>query len=191
MNIKGHWRYLRYVLRHKWYVFRAMLWMGLPVWRAVVHDWTKFTPAEWSPYVNRFYGLHPYRPEAGSAGYRHMMGVDKAFDAAWRHHWMRNPHHPEHWSRMHPRIDRYFRGMGLPEEVALKMPRTYLREMVCDWYGAGMAQGKPDIRAWFEQNQDRLPLHPDTLIRANITLAELEFYLRKRHPFMWSREKAK
>jgi hypothetical protein len=56
-RMTSHLKYLHYVLRHKWYVLRAGLATGAPLWRLVIHDWSKFSPAEWSPYVRMFYGL--------------------------------------------------------------------------------------------------------------------------------------
>ena len=38
-----HLRYLSYVLRHKWYVLWAGLWLGVPLWRLLIHDWSKFS----------------------------------------------------------------------------------------------------------------------------------------------------
>lgn len=46
--------------------------------------------------------------------------------------------------------------------VALPMPDKYRREMLADWRGAGMAQGKPDTTAWYKENRDKIILHPET-----------------------------
>lgn len=54
---RDHFAYLRYVVRHKVAVFRACRMLGVPLWRAIAHDWTKFLPCEWTPYVRWFYGL--------------------------------------------------------------------------------------------------------------------------------------
>lgn len=56
--MKAHLRYLSYVLRHKWFVLLAGLRVRAPLWRLLIHDWSKFTPAEWGAYVATFYG-HP------------------------------------------------------------------------------------------------------------------------------------
>lgn len=151
----AHLQYLRYVLRHKWHVLRGCLRLGVPLWRALIHDWTKFTPAEWGPYVRRF---------AQGRGSQ----LDKAsdpieFHMAWRHHWTRNPHHWEYW---------------LPEPVALRqedaqplpMPDTYVREMIADWHGAGMAQGQPDVAGWYRAHSHTMLLHPDTRRRVEVLL---------------------
>lgn len=145
--IKPHLQYLAYVLRHKWYVLVGGLRLGVPLWRLVIHDWTKFTPAEWKPYVDRFYGPKP--PTLGATGYFHNIGDHEAFDLAWLHHWRNNPHHWQYW-------------LSPPDFWPTPMPETYIREMVADWYGAGMAQSKPDIVGWYAANKDKIDLHSET-----------------------------
>lgn len=44
----------------------------------------------------------------------------------------------------------------------MPIPQRFVREMVADWYGAGMAQGKTDIHAWYALNRDHMLLHPAT-----------------------------
>jgi hypothetical protein len=55
--MKAHWKYLVYLMRHKWFVLLACRKLRVPLWRAVVHDWSKFLPSEWFPYVRFFNGL--------------------------------------------------------------------------------------------------------------------------------------
>lgn len=52
-----HWHYLKYIVRHKWFVLLAGLQTGAPLWRLLIHDWSKFLPSEWIPYATFFYGL--------------------------------------------------------------------------------------------------------------------------------------
>lgn len=54
--------------------------------------------------------------------------------------------------------------------VVLPMPDKYRREMLADWRGAGKAQGKPDTRAWYEANKNKIVLHAETRewIEANL-----------------------
>ena len=136
--------YLKYVLRHKWYVFVAMRkWKKyrlLMLWRAIIHDWQKFTPAEWSPYANSFYGPYEYdkRPQK----------LVNAFNKAWLHHIHHGPHHWEYW---------------VLEDKPLEIPPAYVQEMVADWSGAGMAiHGNPDPYNWYYKNKDNIILHKDT-----------------------------
>ena len=145
-----HLRYLNYVLRHKYFVFLAGLKTGAPVWRLLIHDWSKFTPAEWFPYVQKFYGLGQGRAtsEIGLAVLR-----EANFDAAWLHHQHRNLHHWQHFL--------------LREDdggtKALRMPESLVREMVADWCGAGRAiTGKWEVSKWYENNAHKMVLHPET-----------------------------
>lgn len=93
--MRAHLKYLSYVLRHKWYVFVACLSYGL-IWRGIIHDWTKFLPCEWFPYVDYFYGQKP--TDMGATGYNHQVNQDDtAFNRAWNHHQKANSHHWQYW----------------------------------------------------------------------------------------------
>lgn len=135
----AHLQYLSYVLRHKWHVFVAGRALGLPLWQLLVHDLSKFGAAEWGPYVAHFYSG---RPKAE---------MQAAFDRAWAHHWRHNSHHPELWAG----------GPGGDPYKRVPMPAGYLAEMVADWYGAAMAQGKEDCWQWYRKNHDRYPITLD------------------------------
>jgi hypothetical protein len=43
-----------------------------------------------------------------------------------------------------------------------EMPVQYVTEMLCDWIGAGLAQGSPDTLTWYRTRGYKLPLHPNT-----------------------------
>lgn len=148
----AHLRYFSYVMRHKWYVFEACLKYDVPIWRALIHDWTKFLPAEWFPYVEHFYlngnGCTGF---SNGTGFMRIPGDDPIWDKAVELHISRNKHHWEYWVET----------IGT-ERYANPMPETYIREMVADWTGAGKAQGKPDIAAWYEDKKYYLTLHTQT-----------------------------
>ena len=136
--MRAHLQYASYVARHKWFVFRAGLKVGAPLWRLIVHDWSKLTPAEWGPYVRAFYAEHRSRPGE--------------FDRAWLHHQHRNPHHWQHWLLQEDDGDL----------KALPMPEGLVREMVADWMGAGRAiTGRWDVASWYAANVLKIRLHPD------------------------------
>ncbi|HML21819.1 MAG TPA: DUF5662 family protein [Aggregatilinea sp.] len=139
--MKAHWQYLRYVLRHKFFVFQAGYGL-VPLVQLLLHDWTKFLPREWFPYTRTFYA------KDGSSQYK----PDATFDTAWNHHEKANPHHWQYWVLIKDSGD----------EVLLPMPEKYRREMLADWKGAGRALGKPDTASWYEQNRYRIKLHPET-----------------------------
>lgn len=146
-----HLKYLWYVLKHKYYVFVACMVLDpMLFWQAVIHDWSKFTPTEWFPYVEQFYGKYAVVKQPDSKGYIHQPGKNPQFDAAWKHHWKNNPHHWQYWC-----IKSHI-------NIPVNMPDKYVKEMVCDWYGAGMAQGKPDILGWYYETEYQRNLTPDT-----------------------------
>lgn len=141
--MRGHLAYLRYVLRHKWFVMLACLGGRASLWRGLLHDLSKFLPSEWSAYVHTF-----YKPDGSK---RYVETND--FALAWNHHQKRNRHHWQYW------LLTWDRG----ETVALKMPERYTREMVADWRGAGRAiSGSRDPAGWYLKNRDKIMLHPET-----------------------------
>ena len=83
--LSKHFKYLSYVLRHKWYVLIECCRLGIP-WRGLVHDISKFLPSEWYPYVEKFYGKNPSSTS-----------VKCKFDKAWLRHQHCNPHHWQYW----------------------------------------------------------------------------------------------
>jgi hypothetical protein len=151
-TMRMHLLYLSYVTRHKWYVFLECARRGL-WWRGIKHDWSKFLPSEWIAYANYFYpqGVKLDRRKATVAGLPPDSG-DLAFDFAWLLHQKRNRHHWQFF--VSPQDDGGFKVLPMPEK-----DRT---EMLCDWKGAGRAQGKPDTKAWYEKNRLNMQLHPET-----------------------------
>jgi len=151
---------LRYVMRtlhHKWYVFRFGLRTRAPIWRLLIHDWTKFTPSELSAYANRFFGDT----------------VDQlAFAQAWNHHHKANPHHWEYWVPVSAHTLSPIRA-GTP----LPMPEWAVREMVADWLGAEMSYGGPmpariEDFHWYHKERPLMMLHDDTAALVEQVLGE-------------------
>ena len=145
LNSIAHARYLSYLIRHKAYVFRAGLALGVSWWRLIKHDWSKFLPCEWFPYADWFYG--PLHLESYDAG-----ACEAAFDVAWNHHQKANDHHWQYWL-LH-RDDGTLQPLPMPFAVVL--------EMVADWIGAGAALGAHDTNGWYQANYHNLQLHPQT-----------------------------
>lgn len=155
--------YLKYVLRHKWYVGRECFRRGL-YWRGLKHDWSKFLPSEFIAYARYFYG-GPYKPIMETHGDErnetlnglYKERVEEDFNAAWNHHQKRNSHHWQYWVLMNDN--------GSVE--ALPMPVADLIEMLCDWMGAGAAinRSQPSLaetREWYAKNAEKMQLHPIT-----------------------------
>jgi hypothetical protein len=141
-DMRAHWGYAKYVARHKWFVFVAGRRTGVSLWRLIIHDWSKLTRAEWTPYVHSFYGPQP-RTDA----------VKAAFNKAWLHHQHLNKHHWQHW------VLREDSGTM----KVLPMPEKYVREMVADWMGAGRAiTGQWEVAEWYAKNRERILLADDS-----------------------------
>ncbi len=153
-EMKAHIAYLKYVLRHKWFVFLACRRLNVRFWQSIIHDWTKFTPAEWFPYVRQFYNPDGLKRDVNRAdGGLHTRELDEAFNLAWLHHQKHNPHHWQYWVLINDEDG----------ATALKMPMRYVFEMVADWDGAGRAIiGKSDPAAWYEKNRHKMLFHPLT-----------------------------
>ena len=81
--------------------------------------------------------------------------VAQQFDKAWLHHIHMNPHHWQH----------FVLSQDDGEVKCLEMPAHFAREMVSDWIGAGVAQGKTDktsVLVWYEKNKQFIKLHDRT-----------------------------
>lgn len=158
------WRtYLKYVIKHKWFVFLECARMGMP-WRGVVHDLSKFRPSEFFPYANHFHGrfrdVAAAERKKGIGYYKPTDTGDPAFDHAWFLHQKRNAHHWQYWT--------------LPVDLGgikvLEMPVECVKEMVADWVAAGKAQGTylhgddhyQATRRWYAVNCHRMCLHVRT-----------------------------
>lgn len=154
-----HWLYLKYVLRHKWFVLQAGRRLSINLWQLLVHDLSKFHPSEWFPYAEWFYGYN------GGSWYNSGELVTERrnnFDRAWLLHLHRNPHHWQYWV-LHE-------DSGVRK--VMPMPERYRHEMIADWAGAGRAihGDKSDMLGWYESTKDARELHPDTRRRVEIEM---------------------
>lgn len=162
-------RYIGRVLAHKWFVARAGWACGVNPLRLLIHDWSKFTPAEMGPYTRKFFGKYPTAKEdaratmlAGAGGGRTQEQVEAEFQAAFLHHLHLNPHHWQYWCKIEPGENNTAgRPTGTVEPV--KMPEKYAREMVADWWAAGRAyDGEWRLPDWYAENAHKIVLHPET-----------------------------
>ena len=147
----------KYLVRHKWFVLQECWKRGL-YWQGVVHDMSKFLPSEFPQYARFFYGKDS-KQESRASRYQNINHAHRYFQRAWQRHLMRNGHHWQNWISI--------QDVGLT--VILEMPQRYVVEMVCDWIGAGRAQGyyvpkEPmrEVGNWYHKNKDKTVLHPET-----------------------------
>ena len=148
-------KYLWYMIKHRWFVMIECFKVGL-IWRGLVHDLDKFRPDEFFPYARYF--AKKVRDKNGY--YKPTNTGDLDFDYAWFLHVKRNDHHWQWWI--------------MPDDaegsIIFSMSYPAIAEMICDWVGAGKAQGhfspKADVyaktRKWYGINKDKMQLEPVT-----------------------------
>ena len=96
------------------------------------HDISKFSKEEFEPYRKNFYPVDDKEKEENK----------EAFDKAWIHHYMNNPHH---WD--------YFASVGREDEMTFKD----VVEMICDWQAMGYKFGNT-AKEWYEKNKSKIKL---------------------------------
>lgn len=131
-------RYLKYIIRHKWFVFLECWKEGLYL-HAFLHDLSKLLPCEFFPYAHKFYGKN--------ALINGMFNVEYDFRMAWLHHQRCNKHHWEYWV------------MG--DGKVMPIPEKYIRQILCDWRAMSRAFNN-DVKYWFQNNREKMILHPET-----------------------------
>lgn len=152
--------YLKYVIRHKWYVFLGALKVDpynlYLIYLAIIHDMSKFGLTEFGQYARTF-----YKPD-GSNQYVESL----EFSYAWNHHQKCNKHHWQYW------MLKYDRG----DVEMLPIPDIYIKEMIADWIGAGWAiTGKWDnVFDWYRKVDVYKNLHPTTKHKVEDILLKLE-----------------
>ena len=161
--MKHYFKYIKYVLKHKWYVFLECCNLGIPL-LGIIHDWSKFRPSEFIPYAKHFYG----RDRAKQNKLEKIAGYDKSkdsddnvFNKAWLYHIHRNKHHWQYW----------ILTQGENKNIILEMPEKYAKELLADWHGAGKTiTGKNNTAEWYLKHKNKFQLHPATQdwIEANL-----------------------
>lgn len=156
-------QYFWATIRHKWFVLLASFKIGLSVWRALIHDWSKFTWAELPHYNRQFFGDK---------------GDPEGFARCWLHHYHHNDHHWEHWivesihSHTSPTRD------DCIVDNCLTMPRVCVQEMIADWMGASMAYtGSWDMSVWLRKNILDIRVHPSTMTEIEHVLDQMGYSL--------------
>ena len=162
-------KFLWSLLRHKWYVLVAGCKTGVPLWRLIIHDLSKFTPAEFGSYARNFHGDYSQSPND-----REKVSID--FTYAWLHHENNNPHHWGYWV---PRS-------GRQADEALPMPETYVREMIADCMGASKAYtGSWDIAIWLNKHGPNWKIHSETERLIACTMVDLGYFITDNCPWSW------
>lgn len=116
MIVKNVFKHIKLVSKHKWYVFKFSIKLGIP-FRGLMHDMSKFSPTEFWESVKYYNGAKsPITVSKQINGY----------SKAWLHHKGRNKHHLEYW------VDN-----TAPEKTPI-IPYKYVAEMICDKLSASI-----------------------------------------------------
>lgn len=148
ITLKGIIGHTKTVFRHKKVVFVHCCKAGI-VWQGIVHDLSKFTPAEFIPGIKYFQGFRsPNEAEREDIGYSN----------AWIHHKGVNNHHYEHWTDF---------SLDKKEYVPVKMPLKYVKEMFCDRVAAskiyrGDKYQQTDPYGYLKNRTTQEHIHPET-----------------------------
>lgn len=109
-------KHIKLVSKHKWYVFKFSLKLGIPL-RGLKHDMSKFSISEFYVSVKYYDGkISPIIRER----------QDKGYSYAWLHHKGKNKHHEQYWTDLYCK------------EAAAVIPYKYAAEMVCDKLSASI-----------------------------------------------------
>ena len=150
MNIKPYWNYFKYVMEHKKNVFIECWSAGL-YWRALTHDLSKFSRAEFVPYARYFYiDKEKYKDE---------------FEKAWEHHYKTNKHHWDgHVIKLSNNRNKWIRT---------KMELTDIKEMICDWKAMSRKFGDT-AQEYYLSNYYKMEFNPYTRYMLELYLGLLE-----------------
>ena len=137
-------------------------------WQGLVHDLSKYSPIEFFASARNFQGnKSPVDAEKEKNGY----------SIAWMNHKATNKHHWQYW------LDN--KGNMI---YPIEMPIKYVKEMLCDWIGAGKAYNKGNwthetIKKWWLQNESKMILETKTYILVGYCMtaqSEAELYKKIR-----------
>ena len=145
--MKRYWAYLKYIIRHKYYVLFAGVMLGkCSLWQLLLHDMSKFRPSEFFPYAKRFYD------ENGNSRYQESYSGD----VAWNYHIKRNKHHWEYW--VYPE----FMDINDINLTIITIPPEYIDEMIIDLIATGktITGNWNDAISYFEKNKSKMVMRP-------------------------------
>lgn len=156
--MKKYIKHFIVISKHKWYVGIECFKRGL-YWQGIVHDLSKFGFTEFFTSARYFQGdSSPIDAEKKERGY----------SIAWLNHKAKNKHHWIYWTD---------RKDG--KEIAVPMPDKYIKEMLCDYIGAGKAYNKTKytnqspLNYYENVDKNKMLLHQETRLKFEELLKEL------------------
>ncbi len=164
---------LRSLILHKWYVFYAGRRIGVPLWRLIIHDWSKFTPTEFPRYARYKYGN----------------GTRAEWATSWFHHFHHEAHHPEHWIILWHGNPDFYSGIGgqdIAKYVSIfPMPEVCVREMIADMHGTSRQADSWNISEWLNNNGPKMHFHDETITLIDKVMKEIGYELTDNCDWSW------
>lgn len=168
--MKKYFKYFMYVIDHKKRYYKVAKKDGKL--KALIHDISKFSLAEFKPYAENFYGertcdkchkcktCNNRKNATDCTEFKY-----KGFHDAWIHHLTHNKHHWNYWLYD---IDMYYDGMisdieDCKYDEPKEMDERYLSEMIYDW--EAMADKFGDTaQEFYLKNYNKIQLNVNTRI---------------------------
>jgi hypothetical protein len=181
-------RYFWAVIVHKYCILLAGIRMNkilrpttykVSYKRLLLHDLSKFSPSEFWPYAEHFYGEKKN---------------EEKFHQAWLHHVKHNDHHWEHFIDQYPSVSKILWGNQHLNDLTIhEMSDGAILEMVADNLAATRSyQGywpngnKKDGWPWMTNSFDNYRLHPITRIKFAAFLCALGYERVLPQQFDWT-----
>ena len=160
-KLKIYNEYFKYIMEHKKNVFKVCWKRGLYV-HAFTHDLSKFSPVEFFPYAEWFYGEYGANIDTTlllipSLKDKHER-CKRQFDKAWEHHQKHNKHHWDYWCYdWNKYYDNMFALSDCKLEEPADMPLKYIIQMICDWKAMSLKFGGT-AQEFYMNNYDKIKL---------------------------------
>ena len=160
-------KYFRYVLRHKYYVWKKCFEFWLfRQW--IVHDLSKFSYYELVGYV-RYWWL-----------WLRDKKTQNIYDKWWLSHQNKNKHHRQYWCLINDSDWKL---------KPIEMPKEYVEEMVCDWRWVGRYYNSDKDEEYknddFREVKNFYNKNKENIVLENTSRKYLEYiiWLTKENPY--------
>lgn len=128
-------KYLWWVHKHRWQVFKECVRLGIP-WRGLLHDLSDLSRAE---FISNMIALFGGREVS-----------QREYDFAWLHHINLNDHHWQWWVMKNE--------YG---QKTVKMSDGAMREMLAEMYLTAK-KSNVTVYQWYQRNKNTMILHRET-----------------------------
>ena len=127
------------------------------------HDISKYSDEEFEGYRAKY-----FMTTEEQNNYDNDLGcreaVDKLYEEAWKHHYLYNDHHPEHWKWVDKEENGRYKIRETPRSEALEMPLYAILHMLVDWQAMSIKFNNT-VYEWYNSDKsldERTCMNPDT-----------------------------